>query len=65
MGRQNTENGGTNIWGVRAGFANHRSSTVQWQVALETTNNHAAGFTGGGDGYRYMSLTARVMFPFN
>jgi len=44
---------------------NHRSSAVQWQVALETTNNHAAGFTGGGDGYRYTSLTARVMFPFN
>jgi hypothetical protein len=65
LGHQNTDSGGNNIWGARAGFQNHRSRNVQWQIALETTNNHAAGFTGGGDGYRYTSVTARLLFPLN
>ncbi|MCX4145192.1 MULTISPECIES: hypothetical protein [Paraburkholderia] len=65
LGRQNTENGGVNIWGARIGLQNHRSRTMQWQVAVETTNNHTAGFAGGGSGYRYTSVTGRFMFPFN
>lgn len=65
LGRQNTENGGVNIWRARIGLQNHRSRTMQWQVAVETTNNHAAGFAGGGGGYRYTSVTGRLLFPFN
>jgi hypothetical protein len=65
LGRQNTESGGTNIWGARFGLQNHRSRAMQWQVAVETTNNHAYGFAGGGDGYRYTSVTGRLLFPFN
>lgn len=65
LGRQTTDSGGTNIWGARVGLQNHRSRTAQWQVAIETTNNHAAGFAGGGDGYRYTSVTGRLMFPLN
>jgi hypothetical protein len=65
LGHQNTDSGGTNIWGARVGLQNHRSRTVQWQVALETTNNHAGGFSSGGDGYRYTSVTGRLLLPFN
>ncbi|WP_027211337.1 hypothetical protein [Burkholderia sp. WSM2232] len=65
LGRQNTEDGGINIWGARMGLQNHRSRTIQWQVALETTNNHAAGFMGGRPDYRYTSVTGRLLFPIN
>lgn len=65
LGRQNTENGGVNILGARIGLQNHRSRTMQWQVAVETTNNHAAGFAGGDGSYRYTSVMGRLLFPFN
>ncbi|WP_028214107.1 hypothetical protein [Paraburkholderia mimosarum] len=64
-GRQNTENGGTGIWGARIGLQNHRSRKMQWQVAVETTNNHTSGFSSGGDGYRYTSVTGQIVIPFN
>jgi len=64
-GRQNTESGGTGIWGARIGLQNHRSRKMQWQVAVETTNNHTSGFSSGGDGYRYTSVTGQLVVPFN
>lgn len=64
-GRQNTENGGTGIWSARIGLQNHRSKKIQWLVAVETTNNHTSGFTSGGDGYRYTSITGQLVMPFN
>jgi len=64
-GHQNTDGGGTNIWGARIGLQNYRNQKVQWQVAVETTNDHASGFSGGNNGYRYTSVSGRLMFPFN
>ncbi|RQH02160.1 hypothetical protein [Paraburkholderia dinghuensis] len=65
LGHQNTDSGGNNIWGARIGLQNHRSQKVQWQIAVETTNNHTGGFSSGGDGYRYTSVTGKLLFPFN
>lgn len=65
FGHQNTDGGGANIWSARIGLQNHRSRYVQWQVAVETTNNHAVGFTGGGNNYQYTAVTGRLMVPFN
>ncbi|WP_179403417.1 hypothetical protein [Burkholderia guangdongensis] len=64
-GRQNTSDANTNIWSARIGLQNHRSRTVQWQIAVETTNDRAAGFVSSGGGYRYTSVTGRLMFPLN
>jgi hypothetical protein len=64
-GRQNLPDTASNIWSVRAGLQNHRSRTVQWQVAVETTNNRASGFAVGGSSYRYTSVTARLLIPLN
>jgi hypothetical protein len=64
-GRQNTPDAADNIWSVRGGLQNHRSRIVQWQIAVETTNNRASGFMVGGTGYRYTSVTGRLLFPLN
>jgi hypothetical protein len=65
-GRQNTSDATSNIWSARAGLQNHRSRRVQWQIAVETTNNMASGFmSGGGTGYRYTSVMGRLMIPLN
>lgn len=65
-GHQNTEDTSETIWSARIGLQNHRSRTVQWQVAVETTNNRASSVGGGGGtSYRYTSVTGRLMFPFN
>lgn len=64
-GHQNTDGGGTNIWGARIGLQNVHTQKVQWQVAVETTNDHASGFSGGANAYRYTSVTGKLMFPFN
>jgi hypothetical protein len=29
------------------------------------TNDHASGFVAGSGGYRYTSVTGRLLFPFN
>ncbi|MDR5746447.1 hypothetical protein QCE73_25065 [Caballeronia sp. LZ029] len=64
-GRQNLPDAASNIWSVRGGAQNHRSRTVQWQVAVETTNNRASGFAIGGSSYRYTSVMGRLLFPLN
>ncbi|MGF6854544.1 hypothetical protein OKW29_003431 [Paraburkholderia sp. CI3] len=64
-GRQNLPDAASNIWSVRGGLQNHRSRTVQWQVAVETTNNRASGFAVGGSSYRYTSVTGRLLIPLN
>ena len=67
-GRQNTSDGANNIWSARTGLENHRSraSHVQWQIAVETTNNSSFGFmSGGGAGYRYTSVMGRLFIPLN
>jgi hypothetical protein len=64
-GQQNTSDAASNIWSARIGLQNHRSRTVQWQVAVETTNDRASGFMTGGAGYRYTSVTGRLLFPLN
>lgn len=64
IGRQNTADSANNIWSARIGLENLRRRSVQWRIAVETTNNRASSFVGGGEGYRYTSVTGRLLFPF-
>jgi hypothetical protein len=62
---QNTDGGGANIWGARISLQNYHTQKVQWQVAVETTSDHASDFSGGSSAYRYTSVAGKLMFPFN